>query len=58
MAEATDKFVIRRHTPVRTLLLRTAAVLIGLFALYVVFEFGRYSAGFDRATAAADRGEL
>ena len=33
MAEATDKFVIRRHTPVRTLLLRTAAVLIGLFAL-------------------------
>ena len=58
MAEATDKFVIRRHTPVRTLLLRTAAVLIGLFALYVVFEFGRYSAGFDRASAAADRRDL
>jgi hypothetical protein len=58
MAEATDKFVIRRHTPVRTLLLRTAAILIGVFALYVVFEFGRYSAGFDRAKAAADRGDL
>jgi hypothetical protein len=58
MAEATDKFVIRRHTPVRTLLLRTAALLIGVFALYVVFEFGRYSAGFDRAKAAADRGDL
>jgi hypothetical protein len=58
MAEATDKFVIRRHTPVRTLLLRTAAILIGLFALYVVFEFGRYSAGFDRATAAAERRDL
>jgi hypothetical protein len=58
MAEATDKFVIRRHTPVRTLLLRTAAVLIALFALYVVFEFGRYSAGFDRAKAAAERGSL
>jgi hypothetical protein len=58
MAEATDKFVIRRHTPVRTLLLRTAAVLIGLFALYGVFEFGRYSAGFDRARAAGERGSL
>ncbi|HEY6453670.1 MAG TPA: DUF6776 family protein [Steroidobacteraceae bacterium] len=58
MAEATDKFVIRRHAPVRTLLLRTAAILIGLFALYVVFEFGRYSAGFDRAAAAAQRRDL
>jgi hypothetical protein len=58
MAEATDKFVIRRHTPVRTRLLRSAALLIGLFALYVVFEFGRYSAGFDRATAAAQRRDL
>jgi hypothetical protein len=58
MAEATDKFVIRRHTPVRTRLLGTAALLIGLFALYVVFEFGRYSAGFDRAKAAAQRRDL
>ncbi len=34
------------------------ATLIGLFAVYVVFEFGRYSAGFDRASAAAERGDL
>jgi hypothetical protein len=58
MAEITDKFVIRRHTPLRTLLVRTAALLIGLFALYVVFEFGRYSAGFDRASASQQRNEL
>jgi uncharacterized protein DUF6776 len=58
MADATDKFVIRRHTPTRTLLLRTAALLIGLFALYVVFEFGRYSAGFDRASASQQRADL
>lgn len=58
MAEITDKFIIRRHTPLRTLLLRTAALLIGLFALYVVFEFGRYSAGFDRASASQQRSEL
>src|SRR5580692_8966290 len=58
MAEVTDKFVIRRHTPTRTLLLRSAALLIGLFALYVVFEFGRYSAGFDRASASQQRSDL
>jgi hypothetical protein len=57
MADATDKFVIRRHTPTRTLLLRSAALLIGLFALYVVFEFGRYSAGFDRARASQQRSD-
>ena len=55
MADPTGRFIIRRHTPVRTLLLRTTTLLIGLFALYVVFEFGRYSAGFDRAHASRER---
>ena len=58
MTDPTGKFVIRRHTPVRTVLLRTATALIGLFALYVVFEFGRYSAGFDRAGASQEHGRL
>ena len=55
MTDTTRMFVIRRHTPVRTVLLRSAALLIGLFALYVFFEFGRYSAGYDRARAAQER---
>jgi hypothetical protein len=55
MTDTTRMFVIRRHTPVRTVLLRAAALLIGLFALYVVFEFGRYSAGYDRARVAQER---
>ncbi|HEY1899270.1 MAG TPA: DUF6776 family protein [Steroidobacteraceae bacterium] len=55
MADPTDKFVVHRHTPVRTLLLRIATLLIGLFALYVVFEFGRYRAGFDRARVSQER---
>ena len=38
MADTSGKFIIRRHTPRRTLLLRIATLLIGLFALYVVFE--------------------
>lgn len=57
MTDTTRMFVIRRHTPVRTVLLRTAALLIGLFALYVLFEFGRYSAGYDRARVAQERSE-
>ncbi len=58
MTDPIGKFVIRRHAPVRTVVLRTATMLIGLFALYVVFEFGRYSAGFDRASASQDRKQL
>ena len=57
MTDTTRMFVIRRHTPVRTVLLRAAALLIGLFALYVVFEFGRYSAGYDRARVAQERSD-
>jgi hypothetical protein len=57
MADPTGKFVIRRHTPVRTRLLRIAVPLIGVFALYVVFEFGRYRAGFDRASVSQERAE-
>jgi hypothetical protein len=57
MSDTTRMFVIRRHTPVRTVLLRVAALLIGLFALYVVFEFGRYSAGYDRARVAQERAD-
>ncbi|HTV78256.1 MAG TPA: DUF6776 family protein [Steroidobacteraceae bacterium] len=55
MSDTTRMFVIRPHTPVRTVLLRIAVVLIGLFALYVLFEFGRYSAGYDRARVAEER---
>ena len=57
MSDTTRLFVIRRHTPVRTVLLRAAVLLIGVFALYVLFEFGRYSAGFDRARVAQERSD-
>jgi hypothetical protein len=57
MTDTTRMFIIRRHTPVRTVLLRAAALLIALFALYVLFEFGRYSAGYDRARVAQERAD-
>src|SRR6266478_8308363 len=50
--------VVRRRTSwLRTTLL-IAAVLIGVFALYVVYEFGRYNAGYDRQAVAQQRTEL
>lgn len=42
-------FVVRQQaTFKRTALLRAAMIGIGVFALYVVFEFGRFSVGYDR----------
>ena len=35
-----------------------AALLVGLFALYVVYELGRYNAGYDRQAVAQQRTEL
>ena len=51
--------VVRAHAPA----LRNGAagrrrVLIGLFALYVVYELGRYNAGYDRQAVAQQRTEL
>ena len=39
MTDTTRMFVIRRHTPVRTVLLRTAALLIAIVLLAVVKPF-------------------
>src|SRR5207248_2786276 len=35
-----------------------AGVLLGVFALYVVYELGRYNAGYDRQAVAQQRTEL
>jgi hypothetical protein len=49
--------VVRRRNAVHSALL-AAAVLIGIFAFYVVYELGRYNAGFDRQQVAMQRTEL
>ena len=50
--------VVRRRTSwLRTTLL-IASVLIGVFAVYVVYELGRYNAGYDRQAVAQQRTEL
>ncbi len=52
-------FVVRQQASFRrVLLLRLAMAGIGLFALYVVFEFGRYSVGYDRVGESKRRSSL
>ena len=56
--EAKPSVVIRTHAPVRRLLVLGVVPLIGLFGLYVVYELGRYDAGYDRLAVAQARTEL
>ncbi len=56
--EGKPSVVIRTHAPVRRLIVWGAVPLIGLFALYVVYELGRYDAGYDRLAVAQARTEL
>jgi hypothetical protein len=50
--------VVRARAPALGTALFSAALLIGLFAVYVVYEFGRYNAGYDRQAVAQQRTEL
>ena len=50
--------VVRRRGPLLRWTLLAAAGLIGLFAFYVVYELGRYNAGYDRQAARQQRTEL
>src|SRR5437879_1902707 len=50
--------VVRRRTSWLHTTLLIAAVLIGVFAVYVVYELGRYNAGYDRQAVAQQRTEL
>ena len=52
------RLVVRRYAPALRLATLVIALLIGLFTSYVVYELGRYHAGFDRQAEALRRGEL
>jgi len=47
--------VVRQSAPALRTALLVAALLVGVFALYVVYELGRYNAGYDRQAAAQQR---
>ena len=56
--EGKPSVVIRTHHPLRQLIVWGAVPLIGLFGVYVVYELGRYDAGYDRLAVAQQRTEL
>ena len=57
-SDATPTLVIRAHAPTRRLLLIGVLAVLAIFALYIVYELGRYNAGYDRLAVAQQRTEL
>jgi hypothetical protein len=49
---------VRTYAPVRRVAALIAVTLLALFALYVIYELGRYNAGYDRLAVAQQRAEL
>jgi hypothetical protein len=57
MPKAPSNLVVRTHAPARRVLTVVAITLLGLFALYVVYELGRFDAGYDRLAVSQERAE-
>src|SRR3569832_782455 len=57
-SDGRPNLVIRSHSPTRRLVLIGVIVLIAALALYIVYEYGRFNAGYDRLAAAQQRTEL
>jgi hypothetical protein len=56
-AEGTPQ-VVHRRTRARRILVGLATTLTGAFGLYVIYELGRYNAGYDRQAVGQQRTEL
>ena len=52
----SSRLVVRTYAPLRYWLLLGGALVVGLLALFVAFEWGRYNAGFDGRKARAEHG--
>jgi hypothetical protein len=57
-SDGRPALVIRTHAPARRLILIGVVLVIAAFALYIVYELGRFNAGYDRLEAAQQRTEL
>src|ERR1700761_741835 len=58
MADGRPNLVIRTHSPARRWIIAGVIALIAAFAMYVVYELGRFNAGYDRLEVAQQRTEL
>ncbi len=56
--EARANLVVRTHSPARRLIIGCVLLVIALLAMYIVYELGRYNAGYDRLAAAQQRTEF
>jgi hypothetical protein len=56
--DARSSLVIKAHSPKRRLIFIGVATVLVLFAMYIVYELGRFNAGYDRLEAAQQRTEL
>jgi hypothetical protein len=50
--------IVRTYAPARRVVAVVAVTLLAAFALYVIYELGRYDAGYDRLAVAQQRSEL
>jgi hypothetical protein len=57
-SDGRSNLVIRTHAPARRLVMFGVSLLVATFALYVVYELGRFNAGYDRLAVAQERTEL
>jgi len=57
-SDGRPSLVIRAHSPSRRLIILAVVALLAAFALYIVYELGRFNAGYDRLEAAQQRTEL
>ncbi|MDB6087551.1 MAG: hypothetical protein JWN85_335 [Gammaproteobacteria bacterium] len=55
--DGRPSLVVRTHAPIRRIILIAVVTLLALFAFYVVYELGRYNAGYDRLAVAQERTE-
>lgn len=56
-SRGSPNLVVRTYAPARRVLTVIALTLLGAFALYVVYELGRFDAGYDRLAVAQERVE-
>ena len=57
-SDGRPNLVIRAHSPARRLIVIGVITLVAAFALYIVYELGRFNAGYDRLEVAQQRTEL
>jgi hypothetical protein len=56
--DGRPSLVVRKYAPTRRNIVIAAIALLAMFGLYVVYELGRYNAGYDRLAVAQKRTEL